>query len=694
MAWSPDGRWIAVGESSGDSYLGGSTSTGSIAAVDAETGEVNWRVPEWGLNTVVISPNGRRLAVASETGTAIPLFGGRPDLRGRIRMLDAESGAEVWQLTDRQARELVFSPDGRLLAINDGSVRLVDPETGSEHLNLGPSSSFRLAPAFSSDSRWLAAADPNRAMIVNTRTGAERWAVPTPSRVARFTFDEGDRQLVAVCSPVAQPGLPPNPTVTVLVIDVETGAVQTNALLEGPPKPVMFFGFTSIVWSAAFALSPDRRLLANAGSWEMGVFGVADGRRRFELRPANVATDPRVQFSPGGRMVAVNSAESVSGVTLVDAETGAKVLDQADEVGDIAFSPDGGRLAVCGKRGAGAGFVRVYDTGVERSRRIHGGPVSRVAATADGMRLVATASGKLASVFHADSGDLLLERPHPGVLTSIVFSPDGGQFVTGSTDGVRLFQTVSGAVVWKLEHGAVNAVAVSPGAGQWVVTASNDRNARLVRRDNGQERWKRRHLRGVSRIAFSADARWVATGAGRVTRILDAADGADLHPPFEHDGNVQALAFSPVGSLLATANQDGMVLVIDASTGEQPRSIPHPQAVVAVAFSPDGSLLATGGADRVVRVFQLAEALAEGPPMLVHQRAYGLPVTLLAFQPVGGGLAIATEDPVVRIIDPADGIEVCRFVHPASVHDIAFSANGELIATACDDAFARVFSGR
>ena len=60
MAWSPDGRWIAVGESSGDSYLGGSTSTGSIAAVDAETGEVNWRVPEWGLNTVVISPWARR----------------------------------------------------------------------------------------------------------------------------------------------------------------------------------------------------------------------------------------------------------------------------------------------------------------------------------------------------------------------------------------------------------------------------------------------------------------------------------------------------------------------------------------------------------------------------------------------------------------------------------------------------------
>jgi WD40 repeat protein len=46
------------------------------------------------------------------------------------------------------------------------------------------------------------------------------------------------------------------------------------------------------------------------------------------------------------------------------------------------------------------------------------------------------------------------------------------------------------------------------------------------------------------------------------------------------------------------------------------------------------------------------------------------------------------------VIDPNDGIGVCRFIHPASVRDIAFSPDGELIATACDDAIARVFSGR
>ena len=680
LAWSPDGRWIAAS----------GWNTG-VEIVDADSGTVVWFGSYERAAGVAVDSTGRRLAVA--IARRVPFFG--ESTPGSVRVLDLATKAEVWKRDDLDGVLVAFSPDGRHVAITNrttpswsdpiGTLRLVDGQTGANRFDLGIAvvgAIFALeAPvAFSPDSRLMAAASETGVFAVDTHTG-ERWDVPTPARVSDIAFDHDGTHVLAVCPPTS-----------VLALDAATGAVQTNATLEGP------FPTAGADDAWEFAFSPDKRLLLKVGRYGFGVYTVAHGRTRFEPR-SFPGYSPSAHFSPDGRHAALDTLiDGKFGLRFVDVSSGATVWERTPVVPQmpeyqpfgLAFRSDGRRLVIFGPTSDGAGFVSVHDTGMERSRRLHDGAVTAVAAASGGIRLVATASAdRKAAVMHADSGELLFDREHPGVLTSIVFSPDGQLFATASTDGgARLFQTVSGSRLWLLAHGGPVAMIAFTADGTGVVSVSADKTARLIARDGGEERWRRAHPQAVSSVAVSRDGRWVATGSGdRSTRILDAATGQEVFR-IARDGKIRGLAFGP--AVLASANDDGTVLLIDPVTGREVGQVVHPRAVTAVAISRDGSLLASSVSDSTVRLTDLAG----GAPVLLAQLSYSAPVVKLAFNPVARRLAVVTEDFVVRIVDPAaDGIELARYVHPASVRDIAFTPDGELIATACDDGYSRVFSG-
>jgi WD40 repeat protein len=578
-----------------------------------------------------------------------------------------------------------FSQDSRVLVIRAGQAFVVDAATGDPIREFGPVESM---PAVSSDWRWAVTAGGGRIAVFDIATGVARWERPlTPSLILNVAISEDDRR-IAVTQNAVHTGRHVDAT-HVKLFDAVTGDLERSVACEGGLGRLFF-----ITW-AAVAQSPDLHRLLATSQW-LRLFSTVDGRRLFQIGLAP-GQDFGVEalFSPDGGYIAVNAApgeESANerAVAVLNAETGATVWqDTTDQVLGIAYSPDGALIAAGGKADSGGGFVRVYETGPEVSRHVHAGPVTRVAINTLGMRLAATTSNATASVFHADSGDLMLERPQPGRLTSIRFSPDGQSFVTGGTQGLRLYDTVSGVPVWKLELGVVNNLAIGGDSGEFIAAACEDKTARVVRRVDGEQLWKRMHQSAVSHVVFSSDSQWVATGAGRTTRILDGATGAEHHR-IDHDGIVHALAFSPTGPLLAVASQDGVVRMIAAPSGEQRQPIGHPTSVTTLAFSPDGTQLATGGGDRVVRVF----GLAEDPPILLDQLTYDAPLTMVRFNPATGQLAIVSENATLRIIDVATGEERRRLRHPAPVRDIAFSRDGELVVTACDDTAARIFRAR
>ena len=671
VAWSPDGRSIVVAPVA---HQASPPPAGSVSLIDAQSGAVRWRVEDWSAWSLAVNPNGHSLAVSSTNPAGF--------ISNRTRLLGFETGEELWQVTGPRVEDMAFSPDGRLLATVGRRASLLDADTGALRFDLGsdqPGSGSRTwpLPAFSADSRWVVTTYRGRAFVVDTQTGLKRWDVPLPGEVRRVAFVEGDTQVV-ICGGS-----------TVHTLDAQTGAVQRSVSLEGE-FPVDVFN------PSDFGLSPDGRLAIKANPLAMGVYAVADGSLRFDLRTVTTSgtLHLRPEVSPALGVAVVNATEpqpdGVSGgVTLFHPRTGKTVWEHRGRVIDCAFSPDGNRLVV----GGGfehTGFMSVHD--MLQSSHLHAGAVTAVAATTGGIRLVATASadGK-ASVVHPDTGDLLIDRVHPGAVTAIAFSPDGQCFATASTDGgARLFETVSGRVLWTATHGGpVNMIAFIPD-GTGVATASADKTARLIGRDSGAELWRHVHPKAVSLVAVSGDGRWVATAcADRSTRVLAAATG-EQSALFARDGKVRSLAFGPMGSVLASGNEDNSVLLIDPAAGQVVGEVLHPRSVTAVAISRDGSLLASGGNDSVVRL----TALGGGTPVLVAHLAFAEPIVKLAFNPVARRLAVVTEDSVVRIVEPvAEGSDLARLFHPATVRDVAFTHDGELLATACNDGYARVFSG-
>jgi len=77
------------------------------------------------------------------------------------------------------------------------------------------------------------------------------------------------------------------------------------------------------------------------------------------------------------------------------------------------------------------------------------------------------------------------------------------------------------------------------------------------------------HGRGVTKVAFSRDGKWLASGSSDNTiKIWDVATQNELRTLTGHTAGIESLDFSPDGKLLASASDDGSTFLWDTKTGE------------------------------------------------------------------------------------------------------------------------------
>ena len=582
------------------------------------------------LVTVAYSPDGSRIATASQDGTA--------------KIWDAATGSELITLGtvdgSNAVNLLAYSPDGTRIVTghDDHTARVWDAATGSVTLTLSGHEDYVNSVAYSPDGAHIATTSgDNTLKMWDAVTGEELYTLSESINSVAFSPD-GKRFATAGGDNTAR------------IWDVATGR-----------QWVEFFGHTNAVSKVAF--SPDGTRLATVSDDNTArVWDATTGAQQLLLNLP--ASGLGVAFSPDGRQLATSGFNGAA--ALWDATSGKEVLTllgHSSAIYDVSFSPDGTRLATAGRDNTAKvwditpsreslaflaadlpGIVsslayspdgtrlatanndqgRIWDAATGRLLLTllgHSSDTNRVVFSSDGTRLVTTSDDMTARVWDAATGkELLTLNGHTARVVAAAFSPDGKRLATLSDDGTaRIWDASTGREMLTVSwfEGVVTDLAFSPD-GRYVATAgfpkSGDSSLRMILWDpltGRQLSALSSPGRLPSAFAFRLDGRQLAVGyidgSMKVYGIsLDGLHATELFRPRGHSGWIEDLVYSPDGKRFATASDDGTTTLWEAATGQGLLTLSgHDGGVHAVGFSPDGTRLATGGVDGTVRIYLL-----------------------------------------------------------------------------------------
>jgi WD40 repeat protein/DNA-binding SARP family transcriptional activator len=479
IAFSPDGTLLATADH--DDYVARVWDISTALQTGAETAEEILVLTghEEGVNDVVFSPDGTRVATASTDMTA--------------RVWDLATGEAVVTLEGHSGFVFTvdFGPDGTLLATGseDGLARVWDLEapatttTSQALLTLAGHTVGVGCVAFNADGTLLATSSAEEGI-------AKVWDI-TP---------EGSRELLTLAGhDHAVFHIAYSPDGTRLATASFDGTAKVWDTCTGQDL-LTLTGHTGWVYGVAF--SPDMTRLATASqdgtsrAWDL-----ATGQELLTL-DGHGGSVFDVSFSPDGTRLATASEDGTAKVwDLVPpaaAVTGDLLLTlqghgtdiwgtPSRDVFGVAFSPDGTRLATAGWDGT----VRVWEasngeelltlTGhATRVNSVTFGPGGRHLASADWDGTVRV--WDLEAPAAASAGEEVLTLSgHAGIIWDVAFSPDGTRLATASFDNTtRVWDAVSGQELLILTGHKYNTsgVAFSPD-GNHLVASGGDGTVRI-----------------------------------------------------------------------------------------------------------------------------------------------------------------------------------------------------------------------
>jgi WD40 repeat protein len=601
ISFSPDGRTLVSGSSE---YLTGNiqqrtrawltTTRGELKWWDVQTGDLKHKLTFPGDHTYSLkaaySPDGKQIALVESSynfvlvqsgpgfdpgglGTS-PLsrsLGHMDLIESDLKLLDAQTGAVTLKLDTSRSGTFAFSPDGALMAKENGKeIRVWNVQTGREDHRL---KGFKGSPntiAFSPDGKYLAVA------------------------VTKYYREDAGRMIRLIGSSAVE------------VFDVRTWQVafqlqnigMVNSLAFEPGGTFLLIG--GLIHQQEEATPGLKLWDLQSGKSASFHTGGADFSQAVDS----------LAISRNGGLVAFKSGPDV--VQVLETQTW-KVKYSFDKNSDPDHERPASRFLLTLKRVTALGFSR---DGTSVAGEIEG----------EGIKRWDTRTGEVKKHFSdQESDNTIVEVSEDG--TKAVGMRSAGtiylrDLMTGEQTTLPTPDTAAAALSLSAN-------------GESLAIAYPHRIILLSTSDGKVVRSIDSPITITKQMAFSTDGRMLtAADENGAIATWDLGSGQRF-PPIADAGKTTALRFSPGNQILASANEDGRVNLWDLRTGVlSSRLQKHSGAVNAIAFSSDGNLMATGGDDRTVIIWETARGKArrtlKGHDLTVTSLAFSPDGTILA----------------------------------------------------------------